>query len=315
MDTDDSETLGVSLSSRTERSSTRRRPVALVTGGSAGIGNATVVELARRGYDVGFTYRSRERAAGELAREVEALGTRAVCRHLDLAAAADDGRRVVEQLVAELGGVDVLVNNAAINTRGSVLEQPLGAWRETLEVNLLGPVACAQAAARAMVARGRGGAIVNVSSVVAQVPLPQAAAYCAAKAGLEMLTRVMAIELAPLGIRVNAVAPGHTVTAMNYADGNPAATGSGAAAGMGAATAWPQIPLGRSAAPAEIARAIAFLASPQASYATGAALLVDGGLALVSGPGVLQEATGLPPGDQAERSAASVPSTSRSAST
>lgn len=268
-----------------QQTTARERPVAIVTGGSSGIGRATVLELARQGFAVGFTYRTHERAAEQLVRELEARGAPATCARLDLAD-ADDGGRVVERLVDTCGRIDVLVNNAAVNTRGSVLEQPLGAWRETLEVNLLGPFACAQAAARAMVERGGGGAIVNVSSVVAQVPLPAAGAYCAAKAGLEMLTRVMAIELAPHGIRVNAVAPGHTVTAMNYDD--PAVDAR--------TTAWPQIPLARSADPAEIARAVAFLASPEASYSTGATLLVDGGLALVSGPGVLQAATGLPPG-------------------
>ncbi len=206
---------------------------------------------------------------------------------LDLAD-ADAGAAAIERLAAALGPPAVLVANAAVNTRGTILEQALDDWRTTLEVNLIGPFACAQAAARLMAAHG-GGAIVHVSSVVGHVPLPEASACCAAKAGLEMLTRVMAFELAPHGIRVNAVAPGHTATPMNYGDQSVDAF----------AISWPQIPLARSADPAEIARAVAFLASPDASYATGATLLVDGGLALVSGPGVLQQATGLPPAGRA----------------
>lgn len=264
----------------------RDRPVAIVTGGSSGIGRATVMELAARGYDVGFTYCARAAAAEQVVAVARARGAQVVAAQVDLAD-ADGGARVVRQLAGLLGGVNVLVNNAAINTRGAALDQTLGSWRKTFEVNLLAPFACAQAAARAMVAAD-GGSIVNVSSVVGRVPLPEASAYCAVKAGLDMLTRVLAIELAPYAIRVNGVAPGHTVTPMNYADDDVAAE----------STDWPEIPLGRSADPAEVARAIAFLASPEASYATGSTLLVNGGLALVSGPGLLQAATGLPPAPQ-----------------
>lgn len=263
------------------QAATRR---AIITGGSSGIGRATVLELARRGYDVGFTFRTREAEAAATADVVRSLGRRAETRRLDLER-ADDGIPAVEDLARALGGVDVLVNNAATNPRRSLLQQSLDDWRVALEVDLTGPLACGQAAARAMVERGAGGRIVNVTSVLQEVPLPGGGAYCAAKAALGMLTRVMALELAEHGITVNAVAPGHTATPMNYAGMHVDA----------ATTHWPQIPIKRSAEPAEVAAVIAFLASEEASYTTGGSYLVDGGLLLVSGPGVLQDATGLPP--------------------
>jgi NAD(P)-dependent dehydrogenase (short-subunit alcohol dehydrogenase family) len=179
----------------------------------------------------------------------------------------------------------VLVNNAGVNRRATLLEETIAGFDRTLAVNLVGPWACAQAAARHMIDAGRGGRIVNVTSVLAFVPLEGGGAYGAAKAGLEALTKVLALELAPHGIKVNAVAPGHTATPMNYGPDDLRA----------ATISRPVIPTARAAAPDEIAAAIAFLASPAASYATGASLLVDGGLLLASGPQSLQDATGLPP--------------------
>jgi NAD(P)-dependent dehydrogenase (short-subunit alcohol dehydrogenase family) len=267
------------------------REVAIVTGGSSGIGRATVLALARAGLDVGFTYRSRRTDAEAVAAAARSHGVRAATHALDLRDAGR-GAVAVDALADELGRVDVLVNNAAANPRAAFLRQSLEAWRATLEIDLTGPLACAQAAALRMVAQGGGGRIVNVTSVLERVPLPHGGAYCAAKAALGMLTRVMALELAEHGIRVNAVAPGHTATAMNYGEAHVEA----------GATDWPAIPLGRSAAPEEIANAIAFLCARQSSYATGGSFLVDGGLLLVAGPGVLQEASGLPPSDgQLER--------------
>jgi NAD(P)-dependent dehydrogenase (short-subunit alcohol dehydrogenase family) len=148
-------------------------------------------------------------------------------------------------------------------------------------VNLTSAFACARAAARIMVDGGRGGCIVNVSSVLAAAPLARAAAYCASKAGLEMLTRVLALEWARHGIRVCAVAPGHTVTPMNFRAPLPRAD----------ECARPEIPVGRPADASEIAAAIGYLVSPAARYVTGSSLTVDGGLLLVSGPTLLEPAT------------------------
>jgi NAD(P)-dependent dehydrogenase (short-subunit alcohol dehydrogenase family) len=257
---------------------------AIVTGAGSGIGRAAALQLAAAGCDVGITYRANADGAEALVGEIRAVGRSATAVALDLAR-PDTAAGTINTLAAELGGVDVLVNNAGVNRRATVLEETIEGFDRALAVNLVGPWACAQAAARHMIAGGQGGRIVNVTSVLAFVPLEGGGAYGAAKAGLEALTKVLALELAPHGIKVNAVAPGHTATRMNYGPGDLAA----------ASIERPVIPAARAASPDEIAAAIAFLASPAASYATGASLLVDGGLLLASGPQSLQLATGLPP--------------------
>jgi NAD(P)-dependent dehydrogenase (short-subunit alcohol dehydrogenase family) len=234
---------------------------AIVTGSDSGIGRATAVALARRGLAVGITWHTDEAGAHETARL--AGGDTAIAR-LDLTAGEAVGD-VIDDLADALGGLDVLVNNAGANHRAPALDDDLAGWRRAIEVNLTGPFVCAQAAARRMVAAGRGGRIVNVTSIHEHVPLPSAAAYCAAKAGLGMLTKVLALELAPYGITVNSVAPGHVATPMT---------------GSARDRALPQIPLGRPGRPDEIADVVALLAS--GGYATGASVLVDGGLSLTA---------------------------------
>lgn len=253
-----------------------------MTGASSGIGKATALALADRGCDVGITFRSDAAAADSVRREIaDRGGVAAVCR-LDLNDVADV-ERSLEDLVDRLGSLDVLVNNAGINRRAAAVEETLEAWTRVLDADLTGAWLCARTAARAMIA-GRGGRIVNVTSVLSTAGLHGGAAYCAAKAGLDALTRVMALELAPHGITVNSVAPGHTLTRMNFTDLDVDATD----------IVRPVIPLARPAEPAEIAAGICFLASPEASYVTGTTLVVDGGLLAYSGPQALQDATGLP---------------------
>jgi NAD(P)-dependent dehydrogenase (short-subunit alcohol dehydrogenase family) len=245
-------------------------PVAIITGSESGIGRATAVALAERGMDVGVTWFRDESDGHETAREVRAIGRRAELRHVDLSDPAQ-GTTVVAELADALGGVDVLVNNAGTNVTATFLELSLEQWRRLIDVDLTAAFAAAQEAARRMVAAGRGGRIINVTSIHERVPLGQSAAYCAAKGGLGMLTKVMALELAQHGILVNAVAPGEIATALTGAEDRDPRT-----------IARPGIPAGRPGDAREVAAAIAFLASDDAGYVTGESLVVDGGLLLMA---------------------------------
>ncbi|QNP70034.1 3-oxoacyl-ACP reductase FabG [Streptomyces roseirectus] len=236
--------------------------VALVTGGSRGIGAAVAVRLAEEGADVVVTYERRAEAAGEVVRRIEDAGRRGVAVQADCAvpeAPAD----AVEEAVSAFGRLDVLVNNAAVFPTG-----PIDAWKvdevdRTLAVNVRAPFLAAQAAVRYM---GRGGRIISVGSNVAdRVPFPGLALYSMSKTALEGMTRGLARELGPRGITVNLLHPGPTDTDANPADGPNA----GGIAGFTA--------VGRYAEPAEIAATVAHLAGPEGAFITGASIHVDGG--------------------------------------
>lgn len=256
--------------------------VAIVTGGSSGIGRAAVLRLADDGFDVGFTYRSGIDRAEAVAREIKARGRRVAIAHQDLS--GRNGADAIDGLISELGCPAVFVNNAGENRRCAFLEETAEGWARSIAVNLTGAFLCGQRAARHMVAAGDGGSIVNVTSVLDREVLEGGAAYCTGKGGLRQLTRVMALELAPHSIRVNGVAPGETATPMNFDRPVNAAD-----------VVRPVTPLARPGYSDEVASAIAFLASAASSYVTGEVMLVDGGLSLHGGPQSLQVAVGKPP--------------------
>jgi NAD(P)-dependent dehydrogenase (short-subunit alcohol dehydrogenase family) len=245
--------------------------VAIITGSDSGIGKACAVALAEQGFDVGITWHTDRDGAESTAKEVEATGRRAEVRQLDLTqlpGAAD----VVDELADALGGVDVLVNNSGTGSSTPFLEMPYDTWREVLSVDLDGAFLCSQRAARRMVDAGHGGRIINITSVHEHQPRVGAAPYCAAKGGLGLLTRTMAIELGEHGITVNAVAPGEIATPMTgQEDEDPRGKHR------------PGVPLGRPGDAREIAAVVAFLASPGAAYVTGTSVVADGGM-LQMGP-------------------------------
>jgi NAD(P)-dependent dehydrogenase (short-subunit alcohol dehydrogenase family) len=238
--------------------------VALVTGGGSGIGAETCAELARLGADV--VVNGREAGpVDEVVARCRALGVRAEPA-IGSVDDPDDVARVVAVAVEQLGGLGVVVNNAGVQQETPFLELDLETWRQQVAVDLDGAFLVAQAGARHMAGRG-GGVVVNVTSVHEHQPRPGFAAYCTAKAGLGMLTQVMARELAEHGIRVVSVAPGAVETAMQ-GEQTPAEREEQEAG----------IPARRLAHPREVAAVIGFLCSPAASYVSGTSVVVDGAL-------------------------------------
>jgi NAD(P)-dependent dehydrogenase (short-subunit alcohol dehydrogenase family) len=246
--------------------------LAIVTGSDSGIGRATAQLLATEGFDVGLTFHSDEEGIRETAEEVARRGQRCFVEAFD-ASAADAGS-VVDRLSGQLGGLGVLVNAAGTGHSNRVVDLPLEKWREVIATDLDGPFLCAQRAARHMIDADQGGRIINVTSVHEHVPRLGAAAYCSAKAGLGMLTKVLALELGEHAITVNSVAPGEIATEMT---------------GMEESDAYHQRragnPLGRPGHVNEVASLIGFLASPRSAYLTGASLTIDGGLSLMAAHG------------------------------
>jgi 3-oxoacyl-[acyl-carrier protein] reductase len=236
--------------------------VALVLGGTRGIGAAVVARLARDGAAVAFTYAASSNAANDLAATITANGGRALAIQAD-SGDADAVRAAVAQAAAHFGRLDILVNNAGILRLAPLEDYPLEDFDRMVSVNVRGLFVAAQAAVRHM---GEGGRIISIGSVASvRVAFPTSSVYSMTKGAVAAMVRGMAIDLAPRGITVNNVQPGPTETDMNPSDGPHA----DAIKGM--------IPLRRVGRPDEIAGMVAYLAGPEAAFVTGASLTIDGG--------------------------------------
>lgn len=241
--------------------------VVVVTGGSRGIGRAISVALGAEGARVVVNYTSNEAAAIETAASVRAAGGEAALKRFDVAD-AEGVNQAFKDIVAELGGVHVLVNNAGIAVNALTLGAKDADWQRALAVNLTGAFNCTRAALRPLMKAKESGRIINITSVVAEMGNAGQAPYVAAKAGLIGLTKTWAREYASRGLTVNAVAPGWIDTDMTASELPEAKR----------AELTQQIPLGRVGKPEDIAGAVAFLAGPTAAYITGQVLRVNGGL-------------------------------------
>ncbi|WP_372630998.1 SDR family NAD(P)-dependent oxidoreductase [Cohnella sp.] len=239
--------------------------VALVTGSGIGIGRGVALQLAMDGADVVVNYRSSANEAQETAESIRELGRRALTIRADLSDVREI-RGMAEQIRDHFGGVDILVNNSAIDPRERFFDVTEEMWDRILNTNLKGAFFCAQECASDMVKKG-AGKIVNISSVHGSLTMPRYAAYAASKGGMNALTRQLALDLAEYNIQVNAVAPGATeVEKFSKIDPLHDKDAIGA-----------QIPLGRIGYPADVAKVVSFLASSGSDFVTGQVLTVDGG--------------------------------------
>lgn len=242
--------------------------VAIVTGAATGIGRAIAIGMAKAGAAVVIDYVGDQALAMNVVNQIQAAGAKASAIAADVSN-PEQVENLIQQTVQTMGRLDILVNNAGLEYKRPFTEYPFELWQKVIAVDLTGPFLCAQAAAKAMIAHGGGGRIINISSVHEDLPMVTNAPYCAAKGGLRMLMRTIAVELAPHKITVNNIAPGAIFTPIDKdVESNPAMEHQLMA----------EIPLGRWGKPEEVADLAIFLASDLAGYCTGGTFFIDGGM-------------------------------------
>jgi glucose 1-dehydrogenase len=245
-----------------------KNKVAIVTGGNSGIGQAIVVELARQGAGIVIDYVVHPEATAALEQEIAKLGGQSIGVDADVSKPADL-QKLVDAAVGKFGRLDIMVNNAGVETRTSVLDTTEDQYDRVMSINLKSAFFGTQIAAKQMINQGGGGRIINITSVHEDWPMPGNTSYCLSKGGMRMLTRTAGVELAPHNILVVGVGPGAVATPINLSTmDDPAKLQRLDAA----------IPLGRMARPDEIASVVGFLASDGASYLTATTIFADGGI-------------------------------------
>jgi glucose 1-dehydrogenase len=249
--------------------------VAVVTGGNSGIGKAVVIALAGAGASVVIDYVAHPEATDELERQLHALGEQAIGVEADVSK-VEDVERLVAAAVEAFGQLDVMVNNAGIETRTSILDTTEEQYERVMDINLKSAFFGTQVAAKQMIKQGTGGRIINMTSVHEDWPMPGNTPYCLSKGGMRMLTRTAGVELGPHGVQVVGVGPGAVATPINTSTMNDPEKMK---------TLDAAIPLGRMAQPEEIASLVAFLADEGASYLTATTVFADGGI-MHSSPGL-----------------------------
>jgi glucose 1-dehydrogenase len=247
--------------------------VVIVTGSDSGIGRAIALEFAREGATVVIVYAHAQAKAQEVLETIETNGGKAIVIQTDVSQ-YQQAMSLIQQTVAQLGRLDVLVNNAGMEIHGAFLDVTEQHFDRVLGVDLKGAFFCAQAAARAMVKSKTAGRIINISSVHEDIAMPNNSPYCCAKGGVRMLTRTICNELAQYGITVNNIAPGAIFTPIDAdVEADP----------QKQAALFAEIPLHRWGQPEEIGKLAVFLASDAAAYVTGATYFMDGGLSVYAG--------------------------------
>ena len=242
--------------------------VAIVTGAATGIGKAIATIMAAEGASVVIDYVGDPAFANAAVQAIQSAGGKVTSVAADV---SNPGQvnQLIQKAIDSFGKLDILVNNAGLEYKHPFHEFPFELWQKVIAVDLTGPFLCAQAAAKAMIRQATGGRIINISSIHEDLPMPTNAPYCAAKGGLRMLMRTIAVELAPYKITVNNIAPGAIFTPI---DADIEADPKLEAALMA------EIPLGRWGKPEEVADLAVFLASDSASYCTGSTFFIDGGM-------------------------------------